>query len=80
MPSTSNNQGPQAPGTASSTQHHDDQSYALQEYLRAKPTITEQISGVVWAGKGGNGKEKLREDKAKDALKGFDSAWRDASK
>ncbi|KAI4870966.1 hypothetical protein F4820DRAFT_400981 [Hypoxylon rubiginosum] len=78
----SKNQDSQMSEGASSTQHdgQGQQSYALLEYLCAEPTIIEQISSATWAGEGGKGKEKSREDKVKDALKKFEDAWRDASK
>ncbi|KAI5927273.1 hypothetical protein F4810DRAFT_353956 [Camillea tinctor] len=60
------------------------QSYALKEYLHAKPTIVEKCSGAISDGqgkkKGKKGKEKHHEKKAKEELKKFDAAWKAASK
>ncbi|KAI1380233.1 hypothetical protein F4677DRAFT_406224 [Hypoxylon crocopeplum] len=52
----------------------------LQEYLRAEPTVPEQLSGAVQSDNGGDSRKKRQKDKAREALKKFDDAWRSASK
>ncbi|KAI0012258.1 hypothetical protein F4779DRAFT_614708 [Xylariaceae sp. FL0662B] len=75
MPS-SKNQTTQASG-ATSSQQDIQQSYMLQEFLHAEPTLSERLSGVVQSGKGGKG-NKGRDGKAKEAIKEFGNAWRNA--
>ncbi|OTB19141.1 hypothetical protein K445DRAFT_18746 [Daldinia sp. EC12] len=78
MSSYSNNQGTQASGASGS--HQDDhRSYMLQEFLRAEPTASERVAGVVPSKKGGKD-EKAHDDKAKRAIKDFENAWRNASR
>ncbi|KAI2602093.1 hypothetical protein GGR54DRAFT_553218 [Hypoxylon sp. NC1633] len=77
MSSSSKNQTSQVSGKTDSN-HGNQPSYMLQEYLHAEPTVTEQLSGV-GKSKKGKGKKKHREERAKKELKKFDDAWRDAS-
>ncbi|KAI2633085.1 hypothetical protein GGS26DRAFT_590678 [Hypomontagnella submonticulosa] len=76
MPSSSHNPDHRASGGAGG--YHT--SYALHEYTRAEPTITEELSGAAGSKKQGKGKKKTREVKAKEAIKDFDAAWKAASK
>ncbi|KAI0601459.1 hypothetical protein F4775DRAFT_451929 [Biscogniauxia sp. FL1348] len=56
-------------------------SYALEEYLRAEPAISERCSGAVTDDQGKEKrKEKHHEKKAKEELRKFDAAWDEASK
>ncbi|KAI1631857.1 hypothetical protein F4809DRAFT_133964 [Biscogniauxia mediterranea] len=56
-------------------------SYALEEYLRAEPTISERCSGAVADDQGKKKtKGKHHEKKAKEELGKFDAAWDKASK
>ncbi|KAI1465355.1 uncharacterized protein F4812DRAFT_438396 [Daldinia caldariorum] len=49
----------------------------LQEFLRAEPTISERVAGVVPSEKGDKDKTD-RNDKAKRAIKEFENAWANA--
>ncbi|KAG4218452.1 hypothetical protein PC116_g33068 [Phytophthora cactorum] len=51
----------------------------LQEFLRAEPTASERVAGVVSSKKGGKDK-KAHGDKAKRAIEEFENAWRNASR
>ncbi|KAI0376460.1 hypothetical protein F5Y04DRAFT_285901 [Hypomontagnella monticulosa] len=79
MPSPSENPDSQASG-GTGGKHSDQPSYMLEEYVRADPTIIEELSGAARDKKHGKGeKKKTREDKAKEAIKDFDDAWKAAS-
>ncbi|KAI1653138.1 hypothetical protein F4813DRAFT_375951 [Daldinia decipiens] len=77
MPS-SKNQGTQVSGDSSSKQNHYQHSM-LQEFLRAEPTVAERLSRLVPPKEGGEN-EKGHDDKAKEAIRKFEDAWRNASK
>ncbi|KAI1643322.1 uncharacterized protein F4817DRAFT_319946 [Daldinia loculata] len=76
MPS-SKDQETQASGDSSSKQNHHRHSM-LQEFLRAEPTVSERLSGVLTSKKRGEN-EKGHDDKAKEAIRKFENAWRNAS-
>ncbi|RYP51800.1 hypothetical protein DL768_002947 [Monosporascus sp. mg162] len=80
MPSPSDNQHHQTAGTGGCKD--DAPSYALQEYLRADPTVTERCSGATPSTKKGKTKTKKKhhhKDRAEQELRKFDDAWRDAA-
>ncbi|KAI0169285.1 hypothetical protein GGR52DRAFT_515077 [Hypoxylon sp. FL1284] len=79
MASSARDQDSKASEGAGSTQYDNQYSYALQEYLRAEPTITDRISGAKRGDKVKN-YTKHHESRAKDTVKKFDDAWNNASK
>ncbi|KAI1773285.1 hypothetical protein F4818DRAFT_453176 [Hypoxylon cercidicola] len=78
MPSHSKNKKVQAPGGSSSQQDHK-QSYMLREFLRADPTEPERLYGMTESKKGGKNNQG-HDDKAKEAVKKFEDAWRNATR
>ncbi|RYP81561.1 hypothetical protein DL770_005863 [Monosporascus sp. CRB-9-2] len=80
MPSPSDNPHHHTAGTSSSKD--EPPSYALQEYLRADPTVTERCSGATRLTKKGKSKAKKKhhhKDRTEQELRKFDDAWRDAA-
>ncbi|KAI1803032.1 hypothetical protein F4811DRAFT_363196 [Daldinia bambusicola] len=77
MASPPESQGAQTSG-ASGSQQSGYQPYMLLEFLRAEPTVTERVAGVVPPRKGDKDKTG-RDDKAKRAIKEFENAWANAS-
>ncbi|RYP74321.1 hypothetical protein DL769_004024 [Monosporascus sp. CRB-8-3] len=80
MPSASDNPHHQTAGTGGGEDNSP--SYALQEYLRADPTVTERCSGATPSTKK-KGKSKAKKkhdhkDRAEQELRNFDDVWRDA--
>ncbi|RYO86431.1 hypothetical protein DL764_009006 [Monosporascus ibericus] len=69
--------------TAGASSGKDDpQSYALLEYLRADPTVTERCSGATPSTEKGKSKTKKKhhhQDRAERELRKFGDAWREAA-
>ncbi|RYO90397.1 hypothetical protein DL766_001139 [Monosporascus sp. MC13-8B] len=81
MPSPSDNPHHQTAGASSSKDNAP--SYALQEYLRADPTVTERCSRAAPSTKKGKSKAERKHDhndRAEQELRKFDDTWRDAAR
>ncbi|KAI0845438.1 hypothetical protein F5Y00DRAFT_265534 [Daldinia vernicosa] len=76
MPS-SKDRGTQSSGDSSNKQDLQQHSM-LQEFLRAEPTVSERLSGVVLSKREGES-EKGQDNKANEAIRNFEDAWRNAS-
>ncbi|KAI1498171.1 hypothetical protein F5X99DRAFT_339730 [Biscogniauxia marginata] len=64
----------QLSGDNEATQPNGQQSFMLQEYLRADATVSERCSGVMGGGKDLKGK-KTRKEQAAEEIKKFDDKW-----